>query len=120
MRTILLHTVRRKGVIPKALPSMCVLLVKTDKEGNPDRSKSCIVVLGNHEDTLWNKSQRYAPVLQYSSLCMLVSKAVSDRRVLQQGNCKNAFCNAILPEDERLAVRPPAGDPGYAKDEYWF
>ena len=97
---------------------MCVLVVKSDKDGHPDRSKSRIVVLGNHEDKLWDKSQRYAPVLQYSSLRLLVSKTIGDRRVLQQGDCKNAFCNATLPEDERLAVRPPAGDPGYDKDEY--
>jgi hypothetical protein len=99
---------------------MCVLVVKSDKDGNPDRSKSRIIVLGNHEDKLWNKSQRYAPVLQYSSLRLLVLKAVGDCRVLQQGNCKNEFCNATLPENERLAVCPPAGDPRYDKDEFWY
>ena len=94
--------------------------MKTDKEGNPDQSKSRIVVLGNHKDKLWNKSQRYAPVLQYSSLRLLVSKAVGDRRVLHQGDCKHAFCNATLPDNDRLTVRPPVGDPGYDKDEYWY
>jgi hypothetical protein len=39
---------------------------------------------------------------------------------LQQGDCKNAFCHAILPEDELTVVRPPVGDPAYAKDEYWL
>ena len=28
----------------------------------PHRAKSCIVVLGNHEDCLWTKSDKYAPV----------------------------------------------------------
>ena len=74
---------RRTGVIPKALPSMCVLVVKTNKDDKPDRSKSRIVVLGNYEDRIYDKSKRYAPVLQYPSLQLLVSKAVSDRRVLQ-------------------------------------
>ena len=42
--------IRRKGVIPKALPSMCVLVVKFDCDRKPDRAKSRIVVLGNFED----------------------------------------------------------------------
>jgi hypothetical protein len=50
----------------------------------------------------------------------LIAKAVRAKRVLQQGDCKNVFCNADLPEDELTVVRPPVGDPGYAKDEYWL
>ena len=111
---------RRSGRIGKALPSMCVLVVKHDKDGNPVRAKSRIVVLGNFEDRIYDKSQRYAPVLKYSSLRLLLAKAVRAKRVLQQGDCKNAFCNAELPDDELTVVRPPVGDPGYAKDEYWF
>eukprot|EP00956_Cyclotella_meneghiniana_P020999 scaffold37679_cov76-Cyclotella_meneghiniana.AAC.13 len=111
---------RRSGRIGKALPSMCVLVIKHDKDGNPVRAKSRIVVLGNHEDRIYDKSEKYAPVLKYSSLRLLVAKAVRAKRVLQQGDCKNAFCNAELPEDELTVVRPPVGDPGYAKDEYWF
>ena len=75
-------SLRRKGLVPKCLPSMCVLVVKTDKDGKPNRAKSRIVVLGNYEDRYYNKSQRYAPVLKYSSLRLLTSKAVGDKRVL--------------------------------------
>ena len=110
---------RRSGAIPKAIPSMCVLVVKPDKNGNPHRAKSRIVVLGNHEDRIYSKSQRYAPVLKYSSLRLLTSKAVGDKRVLQQGDCKNAFCQAVLPDDEATVVRPPVGDPDYHKEVYW-
>eukprot|EP00956_Cyclotella_meneghiniana_P038057 scaffold148302_cov51-Cyclotella_meneghiniana.AAC.2 len=113
-------SLRRSGRIGKALPSMCVLVIKHDKDGNPVRAKSRIVVLGNHEDRIYDKSEKYAPVLKYSSLRLLVAKAVRAKRVLQQGDCKNAFCNAELPDDELTVVRPPVGDPGYAKDEYWF
>ena len=70
---------RRKGLIPKALPSMCVLLVKHDKNGNPDRAKSRIVVLGNFEERIYSKSDRYAPVLKYCSLRLLTAKAVGDK-----------------------------------------
>jgi len=111
---------RRSGKIPKAIPSMCVLVVKTDRDGKPNRAKSRIVVLGNHEDWVYSKSKHYAPVLKYDSLRLLTAKAVSNRRVLQQGDCKNAFCNATLPEDETTVIRPPAGDPAFKNDEYWL
>jgi hypothetical protein len=39
---------------------------------------------------------------------------------LQQGNCKNAFCRARLPDDELTVIQPPVGDPAYSKDEYWL
>jgi hypothetical protein len=111
---------KRSGRIGKALPSMCVLVIKPDKDGKPCRAKSRIVALGNHEDRYFSKSQRYAPVLKYSSLRLLCSKAVEHKRVLQQGDCKNAFCHAILPDDELTVVRPPIGDPAFDKDEYWL
>ena len=34
---------------PQAIPSMCVMVVKLDKLGLPDSTKSCIMVLGNLE-----------------------------------------------------------------------
>ena len=40
--------------------------------------------------------------------------------MLQQGNCKNAFCQAVLPNDERIAVRPPVGDPARDIDKLWL
>jgi hypothetical protein len=57
---------KRSGRIGKALPSMCVLVIKTDNDGKPNRAKSRIVVLGNFEDRIYEKSQRYAPVLKYT------------------------------------------------------
>ncbi len=99
---------------------MCVLVVKQNKDGNPDRSKSCIVILGNFQDHVYSKSAKYALVLKYSSLCLLVSKAVGPKHILQQGDCKNAFCQATLPEDEQMAVPLPVGDPAYGKDEFWL
>ena len=54
---------RRAGKVPKAVLSMCVLVVKNNKYGKPLRTKSRIVVLGDFEDHLYQKPQRYAPVL---------------------------------------------------------
>ena len=107
---------KRTGRIGKALPSMRVLVAKTDKDGKPDRAKSRIIVLGNFEDRIYEKSQKYAPVLKYTSLRLLTSKAVSEKRILQQGDCKNAFCQAYLPDDELTVVRPPVGDPAHSRD----
>ena len=58
---------RRIGEIPKAILSMCVLVVKNYKDGKALRAKSRIVVLGDFEDRLYQKSQHYAPVLKYRS-----------------------------------------------------
>ena len=99
---------------------MCILVIKPDKDGNPNQTKSRIIVLGNFEDHYYSKSQRYVPVLKYSSLCLLSSKAVEAQRILQQGDCKNAFCHARLPDDELIMVHPPLGDPAQAKDEFWL
>ena len=38
------------------------------KHLSPNRAKSRIVVFGNLENHLWQKKQKHAPVLQYSSL----------------------------------------------------
>ena len=111
---------RRAGKIPKAIPSMCVLVVKNEKYGKPLRVKYRIVVLGNFEDRLYKKPQRYAPVLKYSSLRLLTAKEVGDKLILQQGECKNAFCNATLPDNEVTVIRPSIGDPDFQEDEYWL
>ena len=67
-------SLKRAGKIPKAIPSMCVLVVKNDKDGKPLRAKSRIVVLGKFEDRLYQKSQLYASVLKYISLRLLTAK----------------------------------------------
>ncbi len=49
------QALHEKGA-PKAFPTMCVLTNKKDENLLPLRAKSCIVVLGNHEDQVWSKS----------------------------------------------------------------
>ena len=99
---------------------MCVLVIKTDENGHPDRAKSRIVVLGNLEARTWDKHERAAPVLKYSSLRLLVSSAVERKRKLKQADYKNAFCNPSLPSNETTVIRPPLGDPDAAPAEYWL
>ncbi len=87
---------------------------------NPHHAKSRIVVLGNHEDRVWTKPEKYAPVLRPDSLRLMVSMAMERHTFLKQGDCKNAFCQGILPDDEVTIVKPPIDDPDAKKDEYWL
>ena len=41
-------------------------------------------------------------------------------RILQQGGCKNDFCNALLPDNEITIVLPPLGDPESSPDDFWI
>ena len=113
------RALREKGA-PRAIPTMCVLTIKKDEHLMPLRAKSRIVVLGNRESREWSKSNRFAPVLRFDSLPFLVSLAAQQRRGLKQGDCKNAFCQGVLPPEEITIVWPPSGDPDAAKDEYWL
>ena len=61
---------------PWAIPTMCVLTIKPDEMLWPHRAKSRIVVLGNHEERIWTKSEKYAPVLCPDTLRLIVSMAV--------------------------------------------
>ena len=97
---------------------MCVMTIKRNENMAPVRAKSRIVVLGNLKGCLWEKSEKYAPVLQYSSLRFLASMATESCLVIKQGDCNNAFCNACLPADEITINRPPPGDPDAKKDVF--
>jgi hypothetical protein len=99
---------------------MCVLTIKPDEMMNPNHAKSHIVVLGNYEDRIWLKLDKYAPVLHPDTVRLIVSMAIKRQRTLQQGNCKNAFCQGILPQDEISIIKPPIGDPDIKKDKYWL
>ena len=105
---------------PKAILTMCVLIIKKDKNLLPLCAKSRIAALGNHEERIWSKSDCFAPVLRQDSLRLLHSLAVEKHRPLQQGNCKNAFCNSILPLEKTTIVRPPSGGPDSDPQEYWL
>ena len=111
--------VSKYGENAQAIPSMNLFTVKKDKSGNPVRAKSRIVVLGNLERRIWSREDKYAPVLSSISTRLLVSMACQDGRTLKSGDCKNAFCNGILPDDEICIVKPPKGCPRTPKGYYW-
>ncbi len=103
-----------------SFPTMCILTIKCGKNLLPQCAKSWIVVLGNHEDRLWSKSDKFTPVLCGNLLRFLISMAIQRRHPLCQGDCKNAFCQGILPPEEVTIVRPPSGDPNADPQEYGF
>jgi hypothetical protein len=94
-----------------AIPSMCVLVTKKDEHDNPVRAKSRIVVLGNKDPHQWTKGYWFVPVATQEAVRLMVSLAIKHNTFDQQGDCKNAFCNPVLPDDEVNIVRPPQGCP---------
>ena len=98
---------------------MNIFTIKPDHEGNPNRAKSRIVALGNLERRIWSREDKYAPVLSSTGSRLLTSMAVESGRRLRQGDCKNAFCNGILPDDEICIVKPPMNCPRSKKGTYW-
>jgi hypothetical protein len=50
----------------------------------------------------------------------MVSLATERLLTLKQGNCKNAYCQDILPDDEFTIGKPPIRDPDATKNKYWL
>jgi hypothetical protein len=83
-------------------------------------AKSCIVVHGNHKDRVWTKPEKYAPALYPGSMHLMVSLVTERCRTLKQGDCKNALCQGIQPDDKIMIVKPPIRDPDATKNKYWL
>jgi hypothetical protein len=113
------RALREKGA-PRAISRMSVLNIKKKENLLPLWAKSLIVALGNHKKPVWLKSDKFAPVLRGDSLRFLVSLAVQHHGQFCQGNCKNAFCQGILPLDEVTIVRPLSGNSDADPKEYWL
>ena len=97
---------------------MNIFNVKTDKEGNSIRAKSPIVAIGNLEQQIWLREDRYTPVLNGISSQLFLSMAIEDGRYLKQGYCKSAFCNGILLDGEICIVKPPMNCPNSTPGTY--
>jgi hypothetical protein len=87
----------------------------TDKMLNPFCAKSRIVILGNHEDCIWSKSEQYAPVLWSDTMRLILSMVLEHHQTLKQGDSKNAIFQRILPPSKITIVKPPIGDPEATK-----
>ena len=109
----------KKQTKKQAIPSMGVLTIKPDGHRNLDHAKSCIVVLGNNETTPWSKSDCFAPVVSAPVIRLMAALVIKNRTVLKHGDCKNAFCHPVLPENEITIVRPPPNCPISKPNTYW-
>jgi hypothetical protein len=89
----------------QVISSMCIQTVKPDENGDPDHVKTRIVALGNHqEDRIWEKSEKFTPVLCGESSRVMTSMAIQAGRREKQGDCKNAFCQSYLPKGETIIL----------------
>ena len=68
-------TVDKLGVTP--IPTMNILNIKPDSQGNPLRAKSRTVVLGNEEERCWEKSDVYAPVISKAGARSFVANGIA-------------------------------------------
>ena len=46
--------------------------------------------------------------------------ATNNFRLIKQGDCNNAFCNAKLPADKTTIIKPPSDDPDAKKYVFWI
>ena len=102
------------------LPTMAISCIKFDEHGQPKRTKYRIVVLGNLDPYSWSKSDCYSPVMSLLELRLLTALAVKKRRVLKNGDVKQAFCQAKLPPGETYVLTPPPGCPLTPPKTLWL
>jgi hypothetical protein len=53
-------------------------------------------------------------------MLLITSLAVEKCCTLKQGDCKNALCQGIFPDDKITFIKPPIGDPNVEEDAYWL
>jgi len=93
------------------LPTMAMSTIKYDEHGHPKRAKYRIVALGNLYKYKWTKSDCYAPVMNLLGLRLLTALSIRLKRKLKSGDVKQAFVQALLPDDEQCVPQPPVGCP---------
>ena len=109
-------------LIPKVLPSMCVLVVKHDKDGKPNCAKSRIVCPWQLQGQTIFQIRALHPRSQilFSSSPYCQSSWQFTRPSAGRLQERLNFCNTTLPDDERMEIRSPIGNPGHNNDEYWL
>jgi len=101
----------------RCLPCVFLLVKKTN--GVPTRAKSQIVALDNFDPRPWSKSDCFSPVVSIPMVRLLTTLAVQNKRTVKQGDCKFAFIQASLPDNELTIIKPPIGCPCSGVRKYW-
>ena len=109
-----------RHVVGNALPAMAISTLKYDEQGKPKRAKWRIVALGNLDPHEWDSNACFAPVISLLEIRMMASLAVHHKRVLKNADFKQAFVQAVLPDDEKYVLKPPPGCPRTNAKTYWL
>ena len=102
------YNLLRKTLGP-TLPTIAISTIKKDSAGNTERAKYRICVLGNLDPHNWTKTECFPPVLSAVELRFLVNLAVKKKCIPKSGDASQAFCEAYLPESEKIYLCHPLG-----------
>lgn len=81
-----------KHLVKKTLPTIVIVVIKKDRQGNPVRVKYRIVALGNLDPHDWSKDQCFAPILSHMESHLLLSLVLKKRKIPKSGDVSQAFC----------------------------
>ena len=100
-----------KHILGQKLPSIAIATIKYNADGQPERAKYRLCVLGNLDHHDWEANETFAPVLSHMELRLLISEAAKCNCVPKTADFKQAFCQSILPALEKYVITPPYGCP---------
>mmetsp|Transcript_12968 Transcript_12968/g.18518 ORF Transcript_12968/g.18518 Transcript_12968/m.18518 type:complete len:610 (-) Transcript_12968:168-1997(-) len=109
-----------KHLFKGVMLTMAISTIKFDEQEKPKRAKYRIVALGNLDATNWSKEDCFAPVLSMLELRFILALAASKKCIPKSGDIAQAFVQAVLPPQERYALRPPPGCPYSPPNSYWI
>jgi hypothetical protein len=114
-------TMVKKSSVPanaKVLPSTWVLRLKRYPDGRERKHKARFCVRGDRQVEGIDYTEKYSPVVSWSTVRMLLSMSLSQNLESRQVDFSNAFVQANLAENEHIYVALPKGfESGEAKEE---
>jgi hypothetical protein len=91
----------------KVLPTMWVFKIKRFPDGQVHRFKARLVVRGDFQVEGEDYDEKYAPVVPWSTVRLLLSIAASQGLATRQVDFSNAFVQAHLKESNPIYVKAP-------------
>jgi hypothetical protein len=91
----------------KVIPTMWVFKIKHYPDGRVRRFKARLVVRGDFQVEGEDYDEKYAPVVPWSTVRLMLSIAASQGLATRQVDFSNAFVQAHLTETKPIYVQPP-------------